>query len=86
MDDGRLQDTAERLIRDVSNGDDEAFRTIWNHLTVADQRAIAASLISEVAALRRHRDDQHGRSDAPVATPSRARAALRVLKSAHRSS
>jgi hypothetical protein len=33
---GRLHDTAERLISDVSNGDDEDFRAIWNHLSVAD--------------------------------------------------
>jgi hypothetical protein len=81
---GRLHDTAERLISDVSSGDDEDFRTIWNHLTVADQRAIAASLMSEVAELRR-RDDQHGRLSTPAETPSRARVALRVLKGAHRS-
>jgi hypothetical protein len=77
---GRLHDTAERLIRYLSDGDVESFRTLWNHLGFADQRVIAESLIREVAELRRLRDQGYTESLAP-AQPSRGRVALRVLRS-----
>jgi hypothetical protein len=77
---GRLHDTSERLIRYLSDGDDESFRHLWNHLGVADQRVIAASLMREVAMLRRLRDKRYSESFAPDEPPSRARAALRVLR------
>jgi hypothetical protein len=57
----RLSNTAERMIRFVSTGDDESFLVLWNSLTVSDQRTIAEWMVAEVAQLRReHRDASEG--------------------------
>jgi hypothetical protein len=57
----RLSNTAQRMIRFVSTGDDESFLVLWNSLTVSDQRTIAEWMAAEVAQLRReHRDEREG--------------------------